>query len=65
MQDRKPRPVSIFREFLDGEAAGGIILMVAAALALIVANSPLAGASSPPSMPMSGRSAYRTGSMTG
>lgn len=44
MQDRKPRPVSIFREFLDGEAAGGIILMAAAALALIVANSPLAGA---------------------
>jgi len=36
------RPKSILREFLDGEAAGGIILMVAAALALIVANSPLA-----------------------
>ena len=36
------RPISIFREFLDSEAAGGIILMVAAALALIVANSPLA-----------------------
>ena len=42
MTDEKQRPVSIFREFLDGEAAGGIILMVAAALALIVANSPLA-----------------------
>jgi NhaA family Na+:H+ antiporter len=42
MQDLKQRPVSVFREFLDGEAAGGIILMVAAALALIVANSPLA-----------------------
>jgi NhaA family Na+:H+ antiporter len=42
MQDQKPRPISIFREFLDSEAAGGIILMVAAALALIVANSPLA-----------------------
>ncbi|TPN83211.1 Na+/H+ antiporter NhaA [Mesorhizobium sp. CU2] len=38
-----PRLKSILREFLDGEAAGGIILMVAAALALIVANSPLAG----------------------
>ncbi|RUX04173.1 Na+/H+ antiporter NhaA, partial [Mesorhizobium sp. M8A.F.Ca.ET.059.01.1.1] len=38
----KQRPVSVFREFLDSEAAGGIILMVAAALALIVANSPLA-----------------------
>jgi NhaA family Na+:H+ antiporter len=33
---------SIFREFLDSEASGGIILMVAAALALIVANSALA-----------------------
>ncbi|BAV49696.1 Na(+)/H(+) antiporter NhaA [Mesorhizobium sp. 113-1-2] len=42
MQDLKQRPVSVFREFLDGEAAGGIILMAAAALALIVANSPLA-----------------------
>ncbi|PWJ90854.1 sodium/proton antiporter (NhaA family) [Mesorhizobium loti] len=42
MQDLKQRPVSVFREFLDGEAAGGIILMVAAALALIVANSPFA-----------------------
>jgi NhaA family Na+:H+ antiporter len=41
MHDLKQRPVSVFREFLDGEAAGGIILMVAAALALIVANSPL------------------------
>ncbi|KQU87600.1 sodium:proton antiporter [Mesorhizobium sp. Root102] len=42
MQDLKQRPVSVFREFLESEAAGGIILMVAAALALIVANSPLA-----------------------
>jgi len=42
MQDLKQRPASVFREFLDGEAAGGIILMAAAALALIVANSPLA-----------------------
>ncbi|MER9306543.1 Na+/H+ antiporter NhaA [Mesorhizobium sp. M0293] len=41
MQDLKQRPVSVFREFLDSEAAGGIMLMVAAALALIVANSPL------------------------
>ncbi|RWE72629.1 MAG: Na+/H+ antiporter NhaA [Mesorhizobium sp.] len=40
MQDEQPK--SILREFLDGEAAGGIILMAAAALALIVANSPLA-----------------------
>jgi NhaA family Na+:H+ antiporter len=44
MQDQKQRPVSVLREFLDGEAAGGIILMGAAALALIVANSPLAEA---------------------
>ena len=29
---------------LESEAAGGIILMAAAALALIVANSPLSGA---------------------
>ena len=38
------RHASVFREFLDSEAAGGIVLMVAAALALIVANSPLAPA---------------------
>jgi NhaA family Na+:H+ antiporter len=42
MRDEKPK--SILREFLDGEAAGGIVLMAAAALALIVANSPLSGA---------------------
>ncbi|OHV90217.1 Na+/H+ antiporter NhaA [Mesorhizobium sp. ORS 3428] len=42
MQDLDQRPKSILREFLDSEAAGGIILMAAAALALIVANSPLA-----------------------
>ena len=39
----QPRPVSVFREFLDSEAAGGIVLMGAAVLALIVANSPLSG----------------------
>ena len=42
MANDNPRPISVFREFLDGEAAGGIILIAAAALALIVANSPLA-----------------------
>ena len=42
MVNDNPRPISVFREFLDGEAAGGIILIAAAALALIVANSPLA-----------------------
>lgn len=36
------RPTSVFREFLDSEAAGGIVLMASAALALVVANSPLA-----------------------
>jgi Na+:H+ antiporter, NhaA family len=36
------RPRSALREFLQTEAAGGIILMGAAALAMIVANSPLA-----------------------
>jgi NhaA family Na+:H+ antiporter len=35
------RPTSVFREFLDSEASGGIILMGAAVLALVVANSPL------------------------
>ena len=36
---RKP---SVLREFLDSGAAGGLLLMAAAALALFVANSPLA-----------------------
>ena len=44
MTEPAARPASIFREFLDGESAGGIILMAAAVLALIVANSPLAEA---------------------
>ncbi len=35
------RVVSALRDFLDGESAGGIVLMVAAALAILVANSPL------------------------
>jgi NhaA family Na+:H+ antiporter len=35
------RPLSVLRDFLEGEASGGIVLMGAAALALIVANSPL------------------------
>jgi NhaA family Na+:H+ antiporter len=39
---RNTRP-STLRRFLDSEASGGIVLMAAAALALIVANSPLAG----------------------
>ncbi|HVZ68877.1 MAG TPA: Na+/H+ antiporter NhaA [Rhizomicrobium sp.] len=35
-------PVSVLREFLKSETAGGVILMAAAALALAIANSPLA-----------------------
>jgi Na+:H+ antiporter, NhaA family len=36
------RPLSMLREFLDNEAAGGLILIGAAILALLLANSPLA-----------------------
>ena len=39
---RKHRPPrSALRHLLDSEAAGGVVLMVAAALAIVVANSPL------------------------
>ena len=34
-------PISMIREFLKFEAAGGIVLIFAAALALVLANSPL------------------------
>ena len=34
-------PVSAIRHFLHNEAAGGLVLMAAAALALVIANSPL------------------------
>lgn len=44
MRDPVHKPHSLLREFLGGEASGGIVLMAAAALALIVANSPLLGA---------------------
>jgi NhaA family Na+:H+ antiporter len=43
----RPNPArrrSALRHFLDSEAAGGVLLMAAAALALVVANSPLAEA---------------------
>jgi Na+:H+ antiporter, NhaA family len=36
------KPRSMLREFLRNEAAGGLLLMGAAALAMIIANSPLA-----------------------
>jgi Na+:H+ antiporter, NhaA family len=39
-----PRPRSAMRAFLKSEAGGGVVLMAAAALALIIANSPLAEA---------------------
>jgi len=38
------RPPSALRSFFESEAAGGLILMGVAALALVTANSPLAGA---------------------
>ena len=38
----RTKPLSALRDFLHGEAAGGIVLMVVAALALVVANSPAA-----------------------
>ena len=38
----RTKPLSALRDFLHGEAAGGIVLMVVAALALLVANSPAA-----------------------
>ena len=48
MAHQKPgirnRPLSVFREFLDSEASGGLLLMGAAAAALVVANSPLSDA---------------------
>lgn len=36
------RPLSVLRSLLDSEASGGLILMGAAAVAVLVANSPLA-----------------------
>src|SRR5688500_4289095 len=41
---RLPLPLSVLRSFLNSEAAGGLVLMAAAALAVRVANSPLAPA---------------------
>ncbi len=38
----RTRPISALRAFLHHEASGGYVLMVTAALALVVANSPLA-----------------------
>lgn len=41
MVKSRNRPLSVLRAFLDSEASGGLILMGAAALALVVANSPV------------------------
>src|SRR5262245_16049565 len=38
---RRQKLIQLFQEFLRLEAAGGLCLMVAAVLAMIVANSPL------------------------
>ena len=38
------RPASMLRDFLEDSASGGLVLMAAAAVALVVANSPLAPA---------------------
>ena len=37
------RAPSALRHFLRSEASGGVVLMLAAALAMILANSPLSG----------------------
>src|ERR687893_1166876 len=41
---RSRRPFSMLRYLLDNEASGGLVLMAAAALALVIANSPVAPA---------------------
>jgi len=38
----RTKPLSALRDFLHSEAAGGIVLMVVAALAVVIANSPAA-----------------------
>jgi Na+:H+ antiporter, NhaA family len=43
MSLRPPKPLSVIREFLASEASGGALLIGAAALALIIANSPASG----------------------
>ena len=40
----RSRPFSMLRDLLDNEASGGLVLMGAAAVALVLANSPLAPA---------------------
>ena len=59
------RPLSMLRHMLDNEASGGLVLMGAAALALVLANSPLRRPISAPCTPISARSPSSTGSTTG
>jgi NhaA family Na+:H+ antiporter len=42
IQAIKRKPASALRNFINSEAAGGIILMLVAALAMLIANSPMA-----------------------
>lgn len=42
-QERKPRLASAIRDFMKMEAAGGLLLLFSAILAMLVANSPLSG----------------------
>jgi NhaA family Na+:H+ antiporter len=43
-QPKRGRRPSVLRQLLESEATGGLLLMAAAAVALAIANSPLAGA---------------------
>ena len=58
------KPRSALREFLSKEASGGILLMVAAAIALLIANSPLAPAYFELLHAQLGPMSLSTGSMT-
>lgn len=42
VENRSPGPISLIAEFLRLEAAAGLVLMAAAAVALVLANSPVA-----------------------
>ena len=59
------RPLSMLRHMLDNEASGGLVLMAAAALALVVANSPLSEAYFGTLHTYFGPLPSSTGSMTG
>jgi Na+:H+ antiporter, NhaA family len=42
-RDSQPTPAGVIGDFMRLESAGGILLLVAASIALIIANSPLSG----------------------